>query len=314
MKRLSVLILAVMLCTLFIMSAKAEFIGDEIILDMGPMFGVTEEDAPTFKGDVNGDGYVTSVDVTVLATALATGAEDLSDAANVYDDDDVINIKDLIALMQIVYQIENGTEQTERIVAYSGVAKDEDNLCRNYYDVFNPYTSNKVGNIAGNRYSEEAKDVPEALTAGTVATFTDGKLDEASASKVITPETDFMWIIGYDTEKCTITLLPENSTDENDAITYVYTENTALSKLEYMIKTEIFKWGAMSSLDAETLHRHINSNDYKCYNNKILAGDTFQTKYAKYIKAFVSPIENTNVLDYAIVIVHGDEAEANLNM
>lgn len=319
MKKTKLLFTAIVLCALFAISAFA--LGEEIIIDLGPIFGGTELTQGT--GDANLDGKVDRADISLLAECLATNARGFTSEqllnANLYTGDDevsniYINIKDLVALAQYVNVLENGSAQTERIVSYSDVNIDQDNSCRNYYTVFNPYTGMKSTNIAGSRYSEQAKDVPEALTAGTVATFTDGKLDESSASKFINTETDFVWLIDYDTENNTITVLPEGSTDESDAVTYVYTENTAFSKLEDTKKTYLFKWGAMSKLDANTLFNNISRNYYKCYNDKILVGDSYNTKYAKNIKMYISPIENTNVLDYAIVIVHGDEALENLNM
>ncbi len=537
MKRASALIFAVLFCVLFSICANAELIGNEIILDMGPMFGITEEDAPTFKGDVNGDGYVTSVDVTVLANALASSTEDLTDTANVYDDDDVINIKDLIALMQQIYatenplsskgilynlaipvddengdflkteyngdeglfvhvltdsallwiqldedaqadiypsvedteefgeaylgklcsavKLENGkyklsslshneledgtyaglnkdedklenaldneilyteygikkitffngiascfrdytptslcnfnfalTEDTiiivknirnkgtsneaveyihysknvfsqeypalynatiilqnnpestvenalviyaekedyspyfqpERIISNSDVNVDNGNIYYNYYTVFNPYTG-KSEQICGSLVGVSATSVSNgAFPTGTRAQSLGNLIYENEGyteEDIIDVDTDFVWLIDYDIEAQTITVLPENSADTSEAVTYTFTDTTGFSLLKYEIKSQIFEWGAMSSLDAETLFGNANKTYYKCYNNKILVGDTYQTKYAKHIKMYVSPIENTNVLDYAIVIVHGDEAEENLNI
>ncbi len=206
--------------------------------------------------------------------------------------------------------------QNARIVSYSDVTYDEDGLWYNYYTAYNPYTG-KSEKIRGSLSDSAASVANGAFPTGTRAIYNNGAIYENEGytkEDVIDVDTDFVWLIDYDTENQTITVLPEGSTDESDALTYEYTENTAFSKLEYMTKVDLFKWGAMSQLDAETLYRHINSNDYKCYNTKVLVGDTYKTKYAKYIKMYVSPIENTNVLDYAIVIVHGKEAEENLNM
>jgi len=107
MKRLSVLVFTFLFCILLAFSASAETVGDDIILDMGPIFGESSG-----KGDVNNDGSINSEDITALANALASGTASSLDAANVYTDDEtdngaIINIKDLIFLSQYVFRTEN---------------------------------------------------------------------------------------------------------------------------------------------------------------------------------------------------------------
>jgi len=205
--------------------------------------------------------------------------------------------------------------RTERIISGSEVARDG-NTYYNYYTAFNPYTGEKETGLCGSFMAHTPEIATGAIPTGTKAQLLDGAIYENSGYKtedVITPESDFVWVIGYNLEEQSITVLPEGSTDTNDAVTYTYTDSTCLTKLSYMIKADIFKWGIMNPVDPDDFYENLDSKDYRCYNNKIPDGAVYTTKYAKYIKAYISPIENTDVIDYAIVIVHGNEAVENLN-
>jgi len=69
------------------------------------LYAVWEE----VKGDVSGDGELTQEDMDIIIEAML--GKELTDEefkyANVYDEDDVINIKDLIALAQMLSQSQN---------------------------------------------------------------------------------------------------------------------------------------------------------------------------------------------------------------
>ena len=205
--------------------------------------------------------------------------------------------------------------RTERIISSSEVARDGSTYY-NYYTAFNPYTGEKETGLCGSFMAHTPEIATGAIPTGTKAQLLNDAIYENSGYKaedVINPESDFVWVIGYNLEEKSITVLPEGSEDTNDAVTYTYTDSTCLSMLSHYKKADLFKWGIMNPVDPDDFYENLDSKAYRCYNNKIPDGEAFTTKYAKYIKAYISPIENTDVIDYAIVIVHGNEAVENLN-
>ena len=91
-----------------LLTISAFAIGDDVIIDMGPVFGEQIEANP---GHLNDDGVIDDKDVTLLADILAYSGEGFTPeqlaSANLYTGDDEgsiakINIKDLIALAQLV--------------------------------------------------------------------------------------------------------------------------------------------------------------------------------------------------------------------
>jgi hypothetical protein len=321
MKISKFLLLAIVSATILTFIAFA--IGDDVIIDIGPIFGEQGEQIEANPGHLNDDGVIDAKDVSLLAGILTSQGEGFTPeqlaSANLYTGDGEginakINIKDLIALAQLVTKIENGTAQDERIVSLFDVMKDDDNLYYNYYTVFNPYLG-RTEEIKGSLAGQNVSIADSAFPTGTKVLIKDNAVYENEgyeAENVIDPESGFVWIISCDPEAKTITVLPENSADANDEVVYSYNENSSISKLQHMFKSDLFKWGTMTSDRFDNFIEDNHRNYYRCYNNKIPDGDVYKTKYAKYVKAYISTIEHTNIIDYAVIIIHDKEEAATL--
>ncbi len=121
----------------------------------------------------------------------------------------------------------------------------------------------------------------------------------------------------FDGERFIVPLDEDDNPVYGKPLSYEITSDTVVSVLSYDEPgTKTVKFGEFKV--AETSVLADAKKDYKCYNEKVVdAKGNYSTKYAEYIKAYVSVSEaddeqDTPVVDYIIIVVNGEEATATL--
>ncbi|MBE6680910.1 MAG: S-layer homology domain-containing protein [Ruminococcaceae bacterium] len=230
-----------------------------------------------------------------------------------------------------------------RIVSVYDIAADAEGLWRNYYELYDPYTGAKVTDVASVEGEKKSGNLQTALNPGTIIELVEGQVEDTKDKYIVAEEisTDnLVWIAEVDEAEGYFVAVPydESLTDKDeidayvegatgDAINDIYGEeipgnfidfdkNTVVSVMKYdEYNSSFWKWGTMSLSNMSAIADA--KKEVLCWNDKAEdRSGNFVTKYADYVKAYVSvDAENLDedenpVAEFIIVIVNGAENAA----
>ncbi len=204
----------------------------------------------------------------------------------------------------------------------SGV--DEEEKYRNYYDLINPLTGEKLSNVPGSKaYAKAASvQVPFATVSGQIVEMTaDGKVNEEKTSYDvidITTNKNLAFVTYVAEKDNTIEIAPVNSEDASYFQSEVYQleDDTPIILVKYDKTGDIYK-SEVSKLTVAELAA--DKKDIKCYNDKIIedGDDEYTTKYSEFAKCYIEYEEADDedelpAVEYIVVVVHPGEQESFL--
>ncbi len=190
---------------------------------------------------------------------------------------------------------------------------------RNYYDIINPLTGEKIADVPGSKSYSKASSisVPFETVSGQIVELTaDGKVNEEETGyDVIDIETNKnLAFVTYVSEKDnTIEVIPVNDEDASYFQHEVYQleNDTPIILVKYDKTGDIYN-AEVSKLSIANLAA--DKNDIKSYNDKITeeGKDKYITKYSEFAKCYIEYEEADDedelpAVEYIVVVVHPNE-------
>ena len=291
-------------------------------------------------GDSNNDGTIGLADV-LLIKQYAAGKESaikniLLEASDVdgdgdVDNDDAILVSKYCVGWDVTFS-DIGALWGYRIVSSYDVGQDVQGLWRLYYDLYDPYTGEKVKDVTSAATGETASELvsQHLIEKGTIVELSGSPVDENDVVNTIDLD-NLVWIKSVGENE--LVVVPVDDTvmcntcaneyiENHDGTTYTdilgneHTSNvvkiTSSTKFSVMKRSQLDdNFFVDATMTGTTLSDLLEAgNNLLCYNEKSFDRNmNYVTTYADYAKAFVCT-NGKGEATFVIVVVNGNEMAA----